>query len=399
MALFIDLENLRMYVSKLWGRRGVAEVALIACLGTACDRDAPADKWALEPSVTALVDRDPQSMVLQVVDSIGEGILSDGRGPIATSPSGLVAVLEYSECRVTVLSLLTRRLVYRAGRCGGGPNEFGAVGELVFNGDSLLVFDVARRNLAVISPSGEIVRRFVPAAFVVDSLAQVSSMSVVQESLLVSGNDVTRRHPEVGLLLRPGDGSVVHRFGRAQVAVVSPPPSALPLVRTIPLLCSVNRAQGPLIIASNSWKSETVAYALDGSVSWRAAPPVQWLAAADHQGRTWPTAVVRAPLCSDRAVMLRTASVLPWSPPDAGWKDGIIEIRAPDGALRFSSRVDSTQLELFSKGAAWRELWIFNDPESPSPRLRLFKLRPRTPADVGAIVTGHARSPAKEVRR
>src|SRR5690606_34128692 len=125
---------------------------LFLSLCTACDfGDDEADGWYMEPSIkTVAMSNVPDDRLLELVDSLGGGILSDGTGPLAISQSGLVAVPERADCRVSVLDMVTQQLVYRFGACGGGPNEFLAIGDVAFVQDSLYVYDFGRRDFSVL---------------------------------------------------------------------------------------------------------------------------------------------------------------------------------------------------------------------------------------------------------
>jgi hypothetical protein len=329
----------------------------------------------MEPSSEPISsDQSPDDLVLELTDSLGGGVISDGRGPLTISRSGRIAVAEYADCRVTVLDVVSQQMVYRFGGCGGGPTEFRGVGDIAFVGDSLYVFDLGRRDLSVLSPTGELIRRFVAMAMVTDSVTGINFMSAVQDTLLSIANNRPGRDPSAGALLRANDGSLVRKFGNAQQAVRADGE----IIAFLPQMCTVNRPEGALIIAANPYKSETTAYTTGGNVAWRATPRIDWLSPVPHDGKTWPSAIVRPPICNDQGVMLRTVNLVAWAPRDSSFRSGAIEIRTFEGRLIFASLIDSTQAELFSKGASWKDLWIFNDPSSALPQLRVFRLRQRT---------------------
>lgn len=358
---------------------GFIVLGMILSLCSACNSsDGEDDGWYLEPSrAPVAMSNDPGDLMLELIDSLGAGVLSDGRGPLAISQSGLVAVAEYADCRVSVLDIVTHQLVYRSGSCGGGPSEFRGIGDVAFSGDSLYVYDVGRRDFSVLSPTGEIVRRFVAMAMVKDSVTEITSLSGVGDTLLGVGNSRPGRDPSAGALLRASDGSLVRKLGNSQRAVRD----GRDIISFLTLMCSVNRPEGTLIFAVNPFRSETVAYTTSGEVAWRATPRIDWLSPVIHEQRTWPSAVVRPPICNDQAVMLRTMDARPWAPRGSSVGYGVIEVRAHDGRLLLSRPVDSTQSELFARAAGWKNYWVFNDPWSASPQLRVFRLRERTAAN------------------
>ena len=370
-----------MLTTRSFHPKGFFSLGLLLCLCAACNSGGDEeDGWYLEPSSAPVaMSNVPDDLVLELVDSLGGGVLSDGTGPLAISQSGLVAVPERADCRVSVLDMVTHQLVYRFGTCGGGPNEFRAIGDVAFVQDSLYVYDLGRRDFSVLSPTGEMARRFVAVAMATDSITEGVWLSGVGDSLLGVGNSRPSRNPSVGTLLRASDGSLARRFGNAQREVRD----GRDIIVFPPLICSLTPPEGALIVAVNPFRSETVAYTTSGDVAWRAVPPLEWLSPVVHEQETWPSAVVRPPVCNDQAVLIRTMDVRPWGPRTGSFGHGVIEVRAHDGRLLLSTPVDSTQSGLFARAAGWKNYWVFNDPWSDNPQLRVFGLRERTADERG----------------
>jgi hypothetical protein len=359
----------------------VQACVVVALLASGCQADGDDDDgWYFEPSVAPVRDADDASQhVLELVDSLGAGLLEDGRGRVAVSRSGRVAVGEFSECRISVFDLTTRALLFRVGRCGEGPEEFGVVSDLAFIGDSLHVLDDGRRDLVVVSPNGEIARRSVPLVVERQVRSFIHSLAAVGDSMLASTHQRSGRDVGIGMLLHARDGEPIGEFGHAAPAASE----AERLIEFPPDIC----ASEGMVVVENPYRSGTVGYRADGSVAWRVAPRPSAIGIIEHDGDRWPTALVRPPVCSQAAVMLRRPEVLPYAPRGATFGTGEIEVRDRDGQLLLAGRVDSTRGEvLFARAAGWRDFFVFTDTFGEVPQLRIYRLRPRRAGDTEGVV-------------
>ncbi|HEX6861540.1 MAG TPA: hypothetical protein VF414_01930 [Thermoanaerobaculia bacterium] len=137
----------------------------------------------------------------------GASRLSDGR--IVVGDAGTSEVRLYDG---------QGRFVSAAGRSGGGPEEFRAMGRLVAAaGDSVVAFDAATRRISVLGPSGAFARSLTPeAATLGASLAGVleNGSFVVGIPRPLPPRDGLSRDSVVYLLISP-DGSTADTLGVA----------------------------------------------------------------------------------------------------------------------------------------------------------------------------------------
>lgn len=343
------------------------------------------DEWYFEPSHQSVEARSPnQALVLELIDTLGQGLVSDGRGVIAISETGLVAVAEQPECRVTVLDLRTHGVVYRFGSCGEGPEEYRAIAEVAFFDDSLLMYDAGRRDLSIISPTGSLLRRFVPLAMVQDSVTSVTSLFTLGDSLIGFAHERPRSLPSVATFIHRANGALAGRIGNAQAAHRGD----RDILVFSPLLCVTRAKNGTQVVASNPYQPEVVAYGTDGVVMWRTTDAGRPRAPTLHDQQVWPSAIVRPPVCNEQFVMTRTVDVEPWASRTVSLDRGSIEIWNRAGRLQFATTISGTHSELFSRGSGWGDRWVFNDAWGDVPMLRVYRLRNRTATDQSDIVDG-----------
>jgi hypothetical protein len=360
---------------------GIAFGTLLGCSDHSAETE-----WALDPggpTVAAAADAvSTDSLSLVSAGTLGEGVLEDTRGALAASKSGRIAVYERTMCRVNVFDLRSRALLFRSGRCGAGPREFLQVSSLSFVGDTLFAWDVGTRRLTALNQDGEFVSRNEISALADGSIAPLMYAFASAPSMLIAR--IQTESPDDPMI------AVMSRSGRVLERFLPDVPAARDTRRVNSLgaqICLADWPGGPTVIAGGTWRLETVALDTAGHVRWSAVTPVSYLREQVFQGRATPTVVVRAPMCSVDGVMMRVSRTSATAPARSPWLAGYVEVRSPSGRLLLHGELGDSASILFQHGVAWDSYWLFSDAESDVPRLRVFRLQPRT-GNVGIVTAG-----------
>lgn len=351
-------------------RRAVLAIAGSACLFVAaCESD---DDWDLAPDVTPIAPQASAPESYAFIDShyLGEGILEDSRGILATSKTGLLAVSEPALCRITVFRFAGGAPLYQAGKCGAGPDEFRVASGLSFWGDTLVVIDPALRRIILFDSAGQ-------HLYSGPVTELVGDLSISIPDIAFLGRDRIATHPVrsstdhlVSIIDSKTHELVATTLQKIQAARRSPERVAGMGVR----MCSTGWESGPAIIAQSAWQFEAVALNTEGHVLWRSLTRVDWFGQYEYQGTILPAALMRRPICGSDAVLLRTSRTLPSAPPTATLQPGYFEVRGSTGALLIGREMQLGEDYLIEPGASWREFWGFSDPGSLRPRIKVVKL-------------------------
>lgn len=353
-------------------RRSLHLVLLLPAVIAGCSKE---DQWLLAPKRIAIQESSADSgkYDLVLVHTIGEGTLADSRGSIAVSPSGRLAVEETAECRVSVFRISDAALLYRVGRCGGGPGEIKAAVSLVFVGDTLLVGDVGLRAISRFDPQGHYVGRDPLSGLWGEEAIDLGTMTRLGESRLVAIRRTRALdEPQIAVLdRRTGmvsgrflqQPSAVRKGGRVQDLGVK--------------LCGADWSNGPMVVATGMYQFEALAMTPDGGLHWRSHTPLDWLTAVSHNDEIAPSAFLLRPLCGTDGVILRASRVAPWAKVDAPLEGGVIEVRDVTGTLLSRKLVSTDDETWFRPGGGWKDLWAFDDATSALPRIRVYRLTKR----------------------
>lgn len=184
---------------------------------------------------------------------------------VAVHANGTLGVADYQSCTVTLISRPGGELLRQLGRCGDGPAEFRQVRAVAFHGDSLLVYDQSRGDVAILDTAGrELARHRVPLR----PPSAIMSMAVVDDStLLVSAErspydtgPAEAADSLIGLvgLLDLRTGAVREWLGAdAPLSTIGSPNA----IRRMSACLRPDRA-APVVVMLNTWLLEGVALEL-----------------------------------------------------------------------------------------------------------------------------------------
>ena len=141
--------------------------------------------------------------------------------------------------------------------------------------------------------------------------------------------------------------------------------------------CVIAPDTAPLIAIAGQYEFEGIGAELSGQVLWRSLTPLAWAGPRGVGERIVAAGYSLDPVCSDSSVMLRMSRTHSDAPVNAPVEPGLVEIRAKNGRLLFSSDDPALGEYLIGAGIAWGKFWAFNDPNSERPRLRVYELVPR----------------------
>ena len=354
---------------------------LAVVLGCGRTSTRPPQEYSIADSTVdyaAATESHGETVQFQFRRAIGAGILRDV-GPLAVSQGGVLAVYETATCSIAFLTITSDELLGRFGRCGEGPEEFRSVNTMAFDGDTLWAADRRRGSLVVVSPEFTFVRRIVPASRAEGVLLNLARIHMVGPGLL-STDAVEPRARSTFLtgILERETGRILLRLGRIQPRLIANPDIA----NATAFSCGAPRPEGGVVVISNIWQFETVAYSTDGVLLWQSFTPLDWMGSTGVGADELPTGFPAPPLCGDSLILLRASEIEDGDTPTGLMGRGYLEFRNYRGEPRFAVDVPARHPQLWERRAATRgNLWLFADDFDEDPTVLVYEHGVRKPGD------------------
>src|SRR5690606_669112 len=236
-------------ISRLFGLPGLFLV--LACSGD--------DRWLLAPKVPTIQDYGTRGSYQMVPShTIGDEVIEDPRGLLATSASGYLAISEPTLCRVSVFDIKSGVLRYQVGKCGAGPHEFQRVSSLLFVKDSLIVFDGGSRRITIVDEDGGLVDSYAASEL-------WPGVSISLAGAIAAGPAFLASHP-----VRDPEAPLVTVIDRHSGSIVS---QQIPEVEAVGnkfslgvQFCGTEWPNGPVIVVQGTWRLEGVAIRPTGGI-------------------------------------------------------------------------------------------------------------------------------------
>jgi len=310
-------------------------------------------------------------------------------GVAAASPSGLLAVVDNGACQIVLLNLKTGGFVRRIGRCGDGPGEFRRPGSIAFRGDSLLVYDVMRRDLVFIDDKGSEKRRW-SVTRVPGTPGGATAVQFLEDTTLVIARYVFpqgQAPDESAQTIRDLLVVVDARNGVSMRTLLPVPTQGWRneyRIMNHTAICS-NSADGLHLVAMSMWEFGGAIFrgpSLQESIQFRT--PLKWMepvSTREVAPGVLPGAVAFNVVCSDDGVLLWAARRDLKVPGHVG-TEGRMEFRSYEGRLVWTLDFGKADTLFHERPvAAYKDRIIFRANNSGAyPRLVEFLMEtPRAP--------------------
>jgi hypothetical protein len=270
-------------------------------------------------------------------------------GAIAANDS-LLGIVDQTTCEIVIYNTKTNSYLNKWGGCGGGPGEFGRVGEIAWRGDSLFVVDAQRLSISVLS-SGRFVRLIRPQLGSMSPL--ITHLGFADDSTILLGLGLLPRGAlseadEQGLSFLAAVDSRDGRLRQGVLRDLDPfsQRNRARIGRTLPMCSSPVRIQPPAIALLTPWefRGRLFRWGRPDTVTFSAKVPEQrWESRGTEQ---WFPRGLPSVACGDRFVLFK------WSRQSGKESVGYLEVRDLQGSLVLAKRLSWSDSTLFGVAAA-----------------------------------------------
>lgn len=323
------------------------------------------------------------SLAFELVRQIGdmEGSAAFGTiSAIAAHPNGLLAVGEWTSCRITLIDRASGAVLRRIGRCGQGPGEFTRIQILALSQDSILVVEPMAMHVQVLDFFGHEGRRLQLRSLSKVGATMLTHLTVVNDTTWLVGLGLTLRGKAAAADPDNADNLLAYvdsRTGTPYMTFHRDDEFSIRnrngVVRSAISCASPHAAHD--VAAFSVWTFAGATYGGGSTTPTSAfAVPIDWAAPrlVGPQEWIWPSGYYYAD-CGERWVAFRYIAVEDTS---QRGERGHIEVRSYGGDVLVSRDMTRADSALFGLGAALGDrLYVASNSIYEYPLISEFRLR------------------------